>query len=335
MKKLLLSLAIVVLAGALVSGQGQQFGVFIEAVESDMTFEDATAAVEVALNDSSFELLNTFDTTAPEAGAEYRSRVFVFHDPAYTADIGAFAGPHAAAALLRINVYEFGADKVVKVNFVNIETLACVYLFENGIDAAAHDNFIATAATLNQNVLDLISANVTGAVLNEPSGAIRDLDQLHPYIGDGDAQVMVNFSDYAMNYEQGFVQAFASFDEAVAFVETNLANVNDGWELIATLDVGDTRLFGITKADVEAASAEIVGDALEASATNPVPGINHNAAYPIEVLVYEANGEFVVAYPAQMWRMMLYYWDAGIGAFVEYQTLPGEFDASLLAELGQ
>jgi hypothetical protein len=325
----------VILAGALVSGQGQQYGMFIEAVEANMEFDAVTEAVEMALNDSDFVLLNAFDASAPEVGADYRSRVFVFHDAAYTDAIGAFAGPHAAAAMFRINVYEFGPDKLVRVNFVNIETLACVYLFENGIDQAAHDNLLVTAAALNQNVLDLITSNVTGTVLNEQMGAIRSLEELHPYIGDGDAQVMVNFSDYAQNYQQGLVATFATFDEAVAFVETNLANANEGWELITTLDVGNTRLFGVTKGSVEAVSAEIVSDALGASEANPAPGINHNAAYPIEILVYEINGEFAVAYPAQMWRMMLYYWDAGIGAFVQYQTLPGEFDASLLAELGQ
>lgn len=59
-----------------------------------------------------------------------------------------------------------------------------------------------------------------------------------------------------------------------------------------------------------------VGGALGASGANPVPRINHNAAYPIEAIVYQDGGKFKVVYPAQMWRMMLYYWDAGIGAFV-------------------
>lgn len=333
-RKLMLTLLIVALGSLTTLGHGGDFSVFVETTESAASFDTVTAALDAGIATSDFELLGSWDAVSPKEGATYRSHVYVLDDPAYTAEVGKFEGPHAPAALLRVNVYEFGRQKTVRVNFVDPETMARVYLFEHGVDEASFHALIDQAAGVSTALETLITNSVEGNTLTLNSGPIRAESDLLPYVGDGDAQVMVNFADYAADYDQGLVKTFNSFEAATQYAQDHIANNSENWELVATLDVGQARLYGLTKGAVESISATIVGDALGASADNPVPGINHNAAYPIGVLVYPDGGQFKLAYPAQMWRMMLYYWDAGIGAFVQYQTLPGDFDASLLAMLG-
>ncbi len=333
MKKFVLTFLVMVLGVVLASAQAPTFGVFEEVVETTAKFADVTAALEQAIGASSLKLLASWDLLVPEEGKDYKSKVFVLHDPTYTQEIGKFDGPHAPAAILRINVYMMPGGKV-RVNIVNPETMVRVYCYQHGVDDASFKKLIGLAADVKKKLEDLITANVKGTVLKQQSGPIREEKELMPYVGDGDAKVMVNFSDYKAIYEQGLVKTFDKFEDVVKYTEEQLKNNKEGWKLIATLDVGRARYFGISKPSVEQVSAKIVGVALGASKDNPVPGINHNGAYPIEVLVYPDGGKFKLAFPTQMWRMMLYYWDAGIGAFVQYQTLPGEFDASILKALG-
>jgi len=332
---LVLLLSVALLGGVVASGHGGNFGVFEEVVASSDNFADTTAALEKGIAASSdFELLGQWDLTPPQEGSDYHARVYVLDNPAYTKAIGQYEGPHAPAAVLRINVYETGNQKAVQVNIINPDTLARVYLYQHGIADDAFHTLLSMAADLHQKLETLISGSVAGNVLKKPSGPIRAEGDLLGYVGDGNAKVMTNFSDYAADYELGLVKSFASFDAATKWAEDHLNSNSEGWKLIAKLDVGQARYYGITKPDVESVSAKIVGGALGASPDNPVPGINHAAAYPIGVLVYPDGGQFKLAFPSQMWCMMFYYWDAGIQAFVQYQTLPGQFDASMLKALG-
>lgn len=335
MKKLLLLLLIVELFGAVgVTAAAPTFGPFEEVVASTAGFANVTAALEKGITSSSFKLLGSWGCAPPDAGPNYHVRVYVLHDPDYTTAIGKYDGPHAAAAVLRINVYETAGQKAVQINIVNPETMARVYLYQHGIDDAGFQNLLTMAAGERQKLEDLITGSVQGTVLKQQSGPLRAEADLLGYVGDGDAKVMTNFSDYAADYANGVIKTFDSFTAATQWAEDHIKNNAEGWKLVATLDVGSSRYYGISKADVEATSAKILGASLGASADNPVPGINHDGAYPMDVLIYNNAGTVTLAFPGQMWRMMFYYWDAGIGAFVQYQTLPGEYDASLLKALG-
>lgn len=170
-------------------------------------------------------------------GKDYKSKVFVLHDPTYTKEIGKFDGPHAPAAVLRINVYMMPGGKV-RVNIVNPETMVRVYGYQHGVDDAGLKRLIGLAAATKKQLEDLITANVKGTVLKQQSGPIREEKELMPYVGDGDAKVMVNFSDYKAIYEQGLVKTFDKFEEAVTYTEGQLKNNKEDWKLVATLDVG-------------------------------------------------------------------------------------------------
>jgi len=77
-----------------------------------------------------------------------------------------------------------------------------------------------------------------------------------------------------------------------------------------------------------------LGGAVVVGVSNPkyekeafqIGGDNHLCAFPIELVIYK-NGE-IKALP-EMYRMSIYFMDAGMSAFAAHMSMPGEIDDSL------
>jgi hypothetical protein len=102
------------------------------------------------------------------------------------------------------------------------------------------------------------------------------------------------------------------------------------WEIVAEIFSKDSTalLLGITRARTEAVSFRIAGESREEE-NNYCPGIDHCTAYPIEVLLIAEEDQTKVFTPREMFRMDMYFWDAGKMAFMNYMQMPGMLDASI------
>ena len=59
------------------------------------------------------------------------------------------------------------------------------------------------------------------------------------------------------------------------------------------------------------------------------PGLDHLCAFPIEVLILADGDRVEVRSAREMYRMDLFFWDAGKGAFMKYAQMPAMLDRSL------
>jgi len=102
------------------------------------------------------------------------------------------------------------------------------------------------------------------------------------------------------------------------------------WEIIAEVYSEDSTalLLGITRPRTEAVSLRIAGEKRE-NVGNFCPGIDHCSAYPIEVLLISEENKINVYTPREMFRMDMYFWDAGKMAFMNYMQMPGILDESI------
>ena len=102
------------------------------------------------------------------------------------------------------------------------------------------------------------------------------------------------------------------------------------WKIISSVFTADSNavLLGITRPRTEALSFRIAGESRESDA-NKCPGLDHITAYPIEVLILNENDKITIYSPREMFRMDMYFWDAGKMAFMKYMQMPGMLDDSI------
>ena len=102
------------------------------------------------------------------------------------------------------------------------------------------------------------------------------------------------------------------------------------WKLLCETKSSDGKaiLLGLSRPRTEAVSFHIAGSTRE-DEKNLCPGIDHAAAYPIEVLLIEQDNEIKVFTTREMFRMDMYFWDAGMMAFMDHMSMPAILDDSI------
>ena len=104
-----------------------------------------------------------------------------------------------------------------------------------------------------------------------------------------------------------------------------------GWELVYTLDCvpQGVIILGVNKKPTEAKAYGIAGEK-RAGKDNPCPGIDHAAAFPIEIVVFQEGAELKVAVLDEMYRMKVYFEDAGKWAFMKNMRMPGQIEDEIV-----
>jgi hypothetical protein len=97
-----------------------------------------------------------------------------------------------------------------------------------------------------------------------------------------------------------------------------------GWHAVYAYRASDdVFVVGVTNAKTEGRAFGIAGEK-RATQANPFPGIDHAAAFPIEVVVTKKGAGSSVTLLKEMWRMKLYFQDAGNWAFMKNMQMPGD-----------
>jgi len=105
---------------------------------------------------------------------------------------------------------------------------------------------------------------------------------------------------------------FKNNQSAKAAVDAALKAKKNGWSKVYEVDLKNAIVIGVANPAYEKEAFQI-------------GGTNHLTAFPFELVI--KSGE-VIALP-EMYRMSLYFMDAGMGAFIAHMSLPGEIDDSL------
>ena len=303
----------------------EQYGIYERILEASGSFQETTAALENAIAASTFILQGKRDLTYTNKTQQVR--VYVLTSPEYM-DAASDEPPNTISAqILRIGVYQYGQGKPTQIDMVNPVALAMVF-YSGSKD---YDKLIAAARTTEQQLREMV-AQVPGKAVQVQLEPIRSEKTLNKYDGDGMAKMMARWRNWKESQQLVFKTTPENFQKTVEKVESTLRASKDkgvddssGWDLVSMIPVGNNAVyFGVSNDYTENKCIRIDSDFRHRgkSADAPYPGVDHAPALPLEVLVYNDGKETRVVQYGEMWRMQLYFWDAGYLAFAKNTLIP-------------
>jgi uncharacterized protein (DUF302 family) len=282
-------------------------GVYVTLLSGLKTDVGGTAAkAESSLKGAGFEILGSFDNGAP-SGCGEKARTIVFASPAWSSEVLSGGGDKAFGLPMRLAVYSDASG--VSVAVVNPVSLLRTFYGSDVKDTAGLKAVEAVAAALAP----------LGTVSPKQAGQLRDSGEIGGMGGGAFADKIVP------------VLAPAKPPAEVAeALRSGIADAS-GWHAIYAYKASeDVFVVGLTNAKTEGRAFGIAGEK-RATESNPFPGLDHAAAFPIEVVVTKKGTGSSVTLLKEMWRMKLYFQDAGNWAFMKNMQMPGDIQNEIEA----
>ena len=325
-----------VLFAAPPSYSAETIGIFESLLESSQSFSETTAALEVALEDSSFQLHGSHVVRVPDG--KHQAKVYVLTAPAYAEAASAESASTVSAQVLRIAVYTQGDEQKTYVNMANPVAHAMVFY----ANSSNYDALIAAARNVASDMRQLVAA-LPGEALSRQQKPMRSEKHYRKFKGDGPARMMAKFRNFEKSQLPIRRDSSAGFDATVEAVVAALkagtvsdASGSTGWEIVAQVRLREDAVYvGVTNPYIEDKMVRINsrfrGDSK--SELSPYPGVDHVAALPTDILVIQDGDKTRVVHYGQMWRMQLYFWDSGYRAFTANVGVPSTIANSIEAAL--
>jgi len=291
-----------------------EYGVYVKVVEKAKgSFDEVSNRVDAALKNAGWEILATYASGVPE-GCRFRSRVIVLSSPAYAKSILSNGVKAAFALPLRAGIYE--DESGINVAVLNPSSINRTIIHETKLD----DLSLSTIAS----IVDGIAKDVPGSVVKKQIGEIRKKGRVGG-MGGGD------FLDKIEEVYVAQDDSDATFKKVSENVRKGILENKKNWKLLYTLDLSaqGAQIFGVTEPKMEGKAFKIAGEK-RSSDSYKFPGIDHNAAFPIEVVVYKEGGKVRVAVLDGMYRMKIYFEDAGKWAFMKNMGMPGQIQGEIV-----
>jgi uncharacterized protein (DUF302 family) len=300
----------------------KEYGVYEYVVQSAQgSFDEIATALENAATAAGMRLLAKVDAGVPK-NCSYKARVFVLYDSAYAQQIMAAnrqTGPFAVVD--RLNLFE--DENGLHVAVVNPHSINRTVLMDD-------QKYEAMTAARLQALRTMITAAVPGKASDKQYGQMRAAGYIGKTMG-----VMAGGSFDGKLVDLAVVRE-GNWKEVAAKVRRALSQKSKQWgmHLIYELELPayETALFGTTGTPMDSKSFSIVGaGADETRKKFKCAGLAHAAAYPIEIVVAKEDDAVKVRLVEVMFRMKMYFEDAGKWAFMKNVRMPG----SIQDELGE
>ncbi len=323
-----------------------------EAIKKDIS--TVTFKISEALKTNGFDILYNAELKTPDYVRKeksehcgYKANLIVFSSKKYLNMITKSNNKYLIGGFLRVGIYEDTSG--VNVAIVDPETISRIIfndLYENDKEKE-YNKIVSKVTTFKTELLKTLHSVKLGKEVSKPMEPIRDDEDLAE--SSKDMFMMVGQMTF-FNDEDQFPKIYLSsksIKEVKQMFEANLKlfkpveddvdyrwtpNVAEDlkWKIVSEVASpdGDALMLGLTRARTEGVSFNIAGMSRE-DETNMCPGIDHAAAYPIEVLLVKQNGKVNVYTQREMFRMDMYYWDAGMSAFMDHMSMPAILDEAL------
>jgi len=332
-----------------------EHGVFFkthEAIQEDITVVEGKIAE--ALQDNGFEILYRNDVKSPDYVREdksehcgFKAKLIVFSSQQYLDLLTKVDNKYLIGGFLRVGIYEDPTG--VNVSIVDPETISRIIfndLYENDKEEDYH-KIVDKVIEFKSGLLSILHSVKFGKEVSIPMEPLRDDEDLAEsskdmfmmvgqmtFFNDEDQFPLIYTSSKSINEVKGLFEAnlktFKPVEDDVDYRWTPNSKEDLQWRIISEIATPDGKgmLLGFTRPRTEGVSFNIAGMSREDD-TNMCPGIDHAAAYPIEVLLLEEDGKINVYTQREMFRMDMYYWDAGMAAFMDHMSMPAILDESL------
>lgn len=305
---------------ALAAGQVQR--TFVGLADSiPLAVPAAASAVGTALARQGFTVLADHPVGTDRARCRYTARVVVAALPERTAALLG-RGAHAAFATpVRIAIYE--DERGVHASMVNPRSLDRTIVAESGLEAAG-DRLVADVGAL-------VAAATRGQRVNRAYGQPRDRGLIGKTMG-----VMAGGP---FTGQVATIATYATTDprRVADDIWRRLQQPGQGsWQLRGAyrmdLDAQGMVILGVGGAPMEAKAFAIVGaGGDDARAAFACPGLAYAPAFPLELVIRRDGSQVRVEAIDAMFRMKMYFEDAGRMKFARNMGMPGSIAAELRA----
>ncbi len=318
---------VVVLAVAAAAGAAPaspEAGVFQYVVhKAQGTPAEVAAAIADAAPGAGFEKLALVPIGSPE-GCGYSASVVALYQPDYATKVltaNRKTGPFALAD--RINVFE--DENGVHVSVVNPRSILRTVLLEDEAHFALIEGHLA-------DIRKLILGAVKGEASEQEYGQVRRKGHIGRTMG------VVAGGPFDKKVQDLAVVGGKDWKDMAGRVERALEVQGAEWgmKLAYALELPEFQLtvFGTTGTPMDSKSFTIVGaGADESRAELSCPGLAHAGAYPLEIVVTQEGPTIRTRIVESMYRMKMYFEDAGKWAFMKNMGMPGSIESEIAAQV--
>ncbi len=325
---------------------------------SNLTVEETARKIEASLKNLNFTILNLRDISTPnvvnngeEPGCKFKVKEILFTSGDYIDFLNSYGKRYLLSSILRIGI--FTNEKGTQVNIADPTTINMI-VFNDMWDAGkekSYNEVIRKTNEFRKKIIDAIHKLNIGENVELAMPPLRSEEDIREASKDmfmmvGHLTFFTDEDQFPLIYSEEVKDAKASVKNFLRKVKLNLAEFKPTkedfdyrytksaevlkWRIAAEVFSPDSTalLIGVTRPRTEGLSFKIAGSSRESQA-NPCPGIDHAPAYPIEVLVYVEKGKLKVFTAREMFRMDMWFWDAGMAAFMNHMSMPGLLDKSL------
>ncbi len=288
------------------------------------TFDQVAQRLRAALGSAGMDILADYPIAVNQEECGFRSTVMAVDDPEYRAAAAA-RGPVAAFALpLRLAVYQ---DELgTHVAMANPLSLDRTIVAET--DFAAESR--AVVARVTEAVRAAFPSRVDGA---GEYGQLRDeglIGKTMGIIAGGPFEEQIETIAKVNDAGPAELDAIATR----LYRKLEAAGDSRKWKVrpVYRLDLLDHGmvLIGLSGAPIEQRAFQIVGAGTDDTrADMACPGIDHAPAFPIELLLVAVDGRIEVRLIDEMFRMKMYFEDAGRMKFAANMRMPGSIESEI------
>ena len=333
------------------------FGVYEKVVDKALASpEEIATAIADAIASSDFKLLNKMRMATPNLirkggsnHSDFQAYVVLATSTKFDSLLMSFGNRYAANWILRIGVYQ--DENGTHVSITNPETLTRIIC--NDLKNKDYQTVNEAAKQLKQNLRNIILSSVKGTKVSVQMPPIRSEKRIRKakkdmimmvgpmtFFKDKDQFPLLKEVTIAENAAETFEKVLSEVEQNISQFSPSEKDANYHWTshpendlkwrvaCKVKLEGSNAAVLGLTRNRTEAVSFHICGMKRDKD-TNTVPGIDHLTAYPIEVVVFEEDGKIKVGTAREMFRMDLFFWDAGKMAFMKYMNMPKMLDKSI------
>lgn len=321
--------------------------------------------LKTKLKNAGYDILDYNDIAVPdivrskkEEQCGFKAKLILMSSDEYTKMVTARGNKYLIASFIRVGIYE--TQNGIQVAIGDIETINRIIfndLWENG-KQNEYNSVVNKTKEFKKNIVKTIHSIGGGTKVEQAMEPIRDDEDLRESSRDMFMMVgpLTFFNDedqFPLIYSRKNNEGLTGIEKLKIEMKNNLKNFKPTkddvnyryvaspevlkWKIIGEVYSPDSTalVLGITRPQTEGLSFHIAGASRE-SEQNSCPGIDHACAYPIEVLIMQTDGQLLVYTAREMFRMDMYFWDAGKMAFMNHMSMPGILDESIgMALLGK
>ncbi len=290
-----------------------------------LSFEKARQLLEEKIKESPFQLVASLPAASPQE-CRFSARVFVLTDSAYVSrliSLNALTAPFAV--LDRLNLFE--DENGLHISLVNPVNINRTVLLDD-------EKYLALSAAHRQKLRQLVEQILPGEPSQRQYGQFRKKGYIGRTMG-----VMAGgpFDEKIKTVKE---MPGRDWNEVLGKLQSGLQQPGQKWglRLVYLYRVPDKEIavLGLTSPKMERKSFEIVKAGGDKSRKDfRCPGIAHAAAYPIEVVVRKDGNRVEIQTLDIMYRMKMYFEDAGKWAFAKNMTMPGSIQDEIEEQISR